>query len=126
MSNRTVVLGSLAGIVGLIFVVVVLAAGCQRDKPVARQQTQEREKVPTQDPAAMEKMPAHDHPAMDQAQAKVVVAEQTTCPVMGGPINKAIFVEYQGKKVYFCCQGCPAAFKADPEKYISKLPQFAK
>ncbi len=58
------------------------------------------------------------------AQTAAAVAEQTTCAVMGGTINKAIFVEYQGKKVYFCCGGCPDVFKADPQKYVSKLPQF--
>lgn len=51
--------------------------------------------------------------------------EQTTCPVMNGnPINKNVFVEYQGKKVYFCCPECKAKFNADPEKYLDKLPQF--
>ncbi|MCK4998304.1 MAG: YHS domain-containing protein, partial [Anaerohalosphaera sp.] len=30
----------------------------------------------------------------------------------------------KGKKVYFCCPGCDAEFKKDPEKYIGKLPQF--
>ena len=49
---------------------------------------------------------------------------QTTCPVMAGPINKNIYTEYEGKKVYFCCQGCIDEFKKDPEKYLSKLPQF--
>ncbi|HBG26113.1 MAG TPA: hypothetical protein DDX75_03355 [Phycisphaerales bacterium] len=49
---------------------------------------------------------------------------QTTCPVMGGPINKDIFVEYQGKKVYFCCAGCIEQFNKEPEKYLPKLPQF--
>ena len=50
--------------------------------------------------------------------------EQTTCPVMAGPINKNIYTEYQGKKVYFCCQGCVDKFKANPQEYIAKLPQF--
>lgn len=54
------------------------------------------------------------------------VVEQTTCPVMEGPINKDIYVEYKGKKVYFCCPGCQEKFKAEPEKYLSKLPQFNK
>ena len=54
------------------------------------------------------------------------VVEQTTCPVMDGPINKDIYVEYKGKKVYFCCPGCQEKFKAEPEKYLSKLPQFNK
>jgi len=42
------------------------------------------------------------------------------------PIDKNIFVEYQGKKVYFCCGQCKAEFEKEPEKYISKLPQFKK
>ena len=50
--------------------------------------------------------------------------EQTICPVMGNPIDKNVFVEYQGKKVYFCCPDCKAEFNADPEKYVAKLPQF--
>jgi YHS domain-containing protein len=51
--------------------------------------------------------------------------EQTMCPVMdGNPINKDVFVEYKGVKVYFCCSSCKAKFEADPEKYTANLPQF--
>ena len=46
---------------------------------------------------------------------------QTTCPVMGGQINKASFADYNGKRVYFCCNGCPATFAKDPAKYVKKL-----
>ncbi|GAG05367.1 unnamed protein product [marine sediment metagenome] len=49
---------------------------------------------------------------------------QTTCPVMGSPINKDIFTEYKGKKVYFCMTSCKEEFEKEPEKYIPKLPQF--
>ena len=55
-----------------------------------------------------------------------VAGEQTMCPVMGGAVNKDIFVEYQGKKVYFCCPACVSEFEKNPEKYLSKLPQFQK
>jgi YHS domain-containing protein len=61
------------------------------------------------------------------AQAEKIVAEaieQKTCPVMEGAINKELFTEYKGKKVYFCCPGCKEKFLEEPEKYISKLPQF--
>lgn len=51
---------------------------------------------------------------------------QTICPVMGGAINKNMFAEYKGKKVYFCCAACMEKFKANPEKYLDKLPQFKK
>lgn len=50
--------------------------------------------------------------------------EQTLCPVMGNPIDKTVFTEYKGKKVYFCCPGCIETFEKNPEKYINKLPQF--
>jgi YHS domain-containing protein len=50
--------------------------------------------------------------------------EQKICPVMEGPINKEVYTTYKGKKVYFCCAGCKEAFEKEPEKYLSKLPQF--
>ncbi len=50
--------------------------------------------------------------------------EQKTCPIMGNPINKNLYAEYKGKKVYFCCAGCKPIFEADPKKYVTKLPQF--
>ena len=53
-----------------------------------------------------------------------IAIEQKTCPVMGRPIDKSIYTEYKGKKVYFCCQGCVDQFKANPEAYLDKLPQF--
>lgn len=115
MSSRSIALGSLAVLAGLTFGALVWVAGCQKDKPAAQQPAKPGEKMAMQ-----------DHAAMDQTPVKVVAGEQTTCPVMGGPINKDIFIEYEGKKVYFCCNGCPDVFKADPQKYLAKLPQFAK
>ena len=46
---------------------------------------------------------------------------QTKCPVMGGAINTNLYVDADGKRVYFCCKSCPAEFKKDPAKYIGKL-----
>jgi YHS domain-containing protein len=57
-------------------------------------------------------------PAAATAEA---VKVQTTCPVMGGAINKTIYADHDGKRVYFCCAACIDTFKADPEKYIKKL-----
>lgn len=67
-----------------------------------------------------------DKPAAKQMRSGTVQAAtvQTTCPVMGGAINKDIHVEHEGKNVYFCCQACVDQFKADPAKYLDKLPQF--
>ncbi|NQT20547.1 MAG: hypothetical protein HQ592_12640, partial [Planctomycetes bacterium] len=49
------------------------------------------------------------------------IKPQTTCPVMGGKINKELFVDHGGKRIYLCCPGCEAAVKKDPAKYIAKL-----
>lgn len=46
---------------------------------------------------------------------------QTTCPVTGNPIDKAVHIAYQGQRIYFCCSDCPAKLEADPEKYFAKL-----
>ncbi len=50
-----------------------------------------------------------------------------TCPVMEGEkVDPTLFVEYRGKRVYFCCESCISDFEKDPERYIAKLPQFAE
>ena len=49
--------------------------------------------------------------------------DQTTCPVMGGMINKNIYADYQGSRVYFCCPPCLREFKKDPDKYVKKLKE---
>ncbi len=46
---------------------------------------------------------------------------QEKCPVMGSPINKNIYVDYKGKRIYFCCPACPEEFKKNPDKYMKKL-----
>jgi YHS domain-containing protein len=52
-----------------------------------------------------------------------VAKDQTTCPVMGGLINKSIYADYQGSRVYFCCPPCLREFKKDPDKYVKKLKE---
>ena len=49
---------------------------------------------------------------------------QTVCPVSGKKLLPKHVVVHKGKKVYFCCPGCPGAFKKDPDAFTGKLPQF--
>lgn len=51
---------------------------------------------------------------------------QAACPVSGKPIDATKVVEHDGRKVYFCCDGCPDAFKKEPAKFTSKLPPVLK
>ena len=46
---------------------------------------------------------------------------QTTCPVMGGKINQALYVDVEGVRIYVCCAGCIAPIQADPVKFIEKM-----
>lgn len=79
------------------------------------------------EPAPSPSTPAKTAGGTPAAVTAVAVITQTTCPVMdGNPIDKNVFTEYKGQKVYFCCQECVAKFKAEPEKYAANLPQFKK
>ncbi len=49
------------------------------------------------------------------------IKPQTLCPIMGNKINKSLFVDAQGKRIYVCCNGCIGTVKADPAKYIKDL-----
>ncbi|MCP4630425.1 MAG: YHS domain-containing protein [bacterium] len=53
--------------------------------------------------------------------APVYAASQETCPVMGGKIDKKIYADHDGKRVYFCCAQCNGEFKKDPAKFVKKL-----
>lgn len=54
-------------------------------------------------------------------EAPTKTQTQTMCPVYGGEIDQSIYVDYKGQRIYFCCEGCDAEFKKDPEKYLKKM-----
>ncbi|HCE46736.1 MAG TPA: hypothetical protein DET40_24580 [Lentisphaeria bacterium] len=58
--------------------------------------------------------------AKTDTQENKIVA-QAECPIMGNKINKSLFVDAQGKRIYVCCGMCIGKLKADPEKYIKEL-----
>jgi len=95
------------------FAATISLVGCEKSEPAAAQNQSE--------PAGMS-----EGMTMDHATAVVDdTIEQKTCPVMdGNPIDPDIFIEYEGKKVYFCCPGCEEKFLENPEEYMAKLPQF--
>jgi YHS domain-containing protein len=60
---------------------------------------------------------AAEPPVMEKPLAGL----QVVCPVRGGKINKDIYVDYKGQRIYFCCPGCPDIFKKDPERYLQQM-----
>ena len=98
MNKKTLTMMALSAVILLTGLVVLI--GCEKSEPA--------------------------EPAQTQAIAAAEAIAQKTCPIMGNPINKKIFIEHNGKKVYFCCPDCIDKFKADPEKYVTTLPQFSE
>lgn len=111
MSRNVRFPGLVLVLAAMTLAIVVILSGCERE-PAAQQ------------PAGQAAKQTATTAQADGTQAETAIV-QTTCPIMeGNPINKNLFVEYKGKKVYFCCAGCPETFLKNPEKYIAKLPQF--
>ena len=72
-----------------------------------------------------------DHGSMDHSGGDMGHADATErnalCPVMGGETTDSeLFTEYEGKKVFFCCDGCIDDFEKDPERYFAKAYPEAK
>ncbi len=54
-------------------------------------------------------------------ETKSDAKEQTLCPVMNSKVNRSLYVDAKGYRIYVCCPGCKAKVKADPDKYIQQL-----
>lgn len=52
---------------------------------------------------------------------KRVAKPQSLCPVMGAPINKDLYVDADGARIYVCCTDCIAKVKADPQAALKKI-----
>jgi YHS domain-containing protein len=61
--------------------------------------------------------------AQPQPQAQAKGQPQTVCPVLGNKIDKNVYTDYQGKRIYFCCAGCVEPFKKNPEKYLKQMEE---
>ncbi len=105
-------------VVSLVLVGLIMVNGCKKDEPTTPETVASQ--MPEHDESDGH---THDHEG-NHVEAVAAAIEQTKCPIMDSPINKALFVEYKGKKVYFCCPGCEEKFTAEPAKYVAKLPQF--
>lgn len=51
------------------------------------------------------------------------IGKEARCTVMNHKFKIASntpVIDYHGKSFYFCCMGCPAEFKQNPEKYMAQ------
>lgn len=104
-------INTLLSVTVIAFAAILILNGCKKKEPAPMDHSEHTAMM-------------NDMPMEEAAAAGDETIAQKICPVMDKPINKDIFVEYKGKKVYLCCPSCVEVFQKDPEKYISKLPQF--
>ncbi|HWR82623.1 MAG TPA: YHS domain-containing protein [Candidatus Deferrimicrobium sp.] len=74
-------------------------------------------------PMCSEKLKADPGKYFEKAAAEGVLFEniQKVCPVSGEAIDKAIYSDYKGRRIYFCCKKCQKAFADSPKKYLKKM-----
>lgn len=66
-------------------------------------------------------------PGLGQVQATLIPDAATQvadvkCPVTPSEdVDLAIFTDYQGTRLYFCCDRCRIKFKREPDKYMVRL-----
>ena len=110
-------------LIAVLFAGLLMLNGCKKSEPTSTQTSGHTHK---HDDGTTHADHEHaDHAHEEATEAVTAAIEQKTCPVMeGNPIKTKYFVEYKGKKVYFCCPGCDKKFLENPEQYIAKLPQF--
>jgi YHS domain-containing protein len=75
-------------------------------------------------PMCTKKLKADPDKYFEEASKAGIIFEniQTFCPVSGKEIKeKEVFTYYNGRRVYFCCEGCIPKFEKEPQKYLEIL-----
>jgi YHS domain-containing protein len=77
---------------------------------------------PPKSPATTSPVAGHEAMKMGESPAAPAAAgteiAQKLCPVTGDPIDPKVYLDHNGRRVYFCCSMCEATFKKDPAKYL--------
>jgi YHS domain-containing protein len=79
-------------------------------------------------PGAFQKDPKKYAANVGISLQKIPLPETLSCAVMSDhkvnvkeATEKKRFADYNGRRYVFCCEGCPAAFKADPAKFAKSV-----
>jgi YHS domain-containing protein len=98
-----------------VFALVTYAAYAAKTDAPAKADVKAPVKVDAKAPVKV------DAKAPVKVDAKKVAKPQTMCPVLSQKIDKKIFVDYKGKRIYFCCKACVDKFNKEPDKYVKIL-----
>ena len=77
------------------------------------------------EPSDTASTPAIADPAVSESvEATTVAFANTKCPIMGGTPTAELTVDYDGKTIGFCCDGCPEKWAELSDD--AKAEKFAK
>ena len=71
-----------------------------------------------------EKTPQKEEDVTTKDAGPQTLKAQTIDAFSGKPVNKSIYADYNGKRIYFCCDQSKNEFNNDPEKYIEKFREL--
>ena len=71
-----------------------------------------------------EKTPQKEEEVTTKDTGSQTLKAQTIDAFSGKLVNKDIYADYNGKRIYFCCDQSKNQFNNDPEKYIEKFREL--
>jgi len=76
-------------------------------------------------PMCSKKLKADPDKYFEKAAEEGILFEniQTACPVSGKEIDTSVYVDYNGRRVYFCCEKCKPEFTKKPMEYLTSLDE---
>ncbi len=79
-------------------------------------------------PACIPKIKSDPDKYFKKAASDGVIFEniQTKCPVSGEDLeNKKVFIDFEGRRIFFCCSKCKGMFsQKDAKKYLKKMDEM--
>lgn len=78
-------------------------------------------------PMCIAKLKADPDKYFKKSAAEGILFEniQTACPVSGETLEgKTVFTDFEGRRVYFCCNKCKSMFTKNEQKYLKKLDEM--
>ena len=112
----------------LICVAGLCLLGCGKPAAGPKESTSSKEANAPAKPQADAPKAASGLDQLDPADRQLA-EKQKLCPVSDEPLGKMgkpYKVIVKGRTVFLCCDGCEAAIKKDPDKYLAKLDKQGK
>ncbi|MGE0757306.1 MAG: hypothetical protein AB7O38_09810 [Pirellulaceae bacterium] len=110
------------GLSAICLMLALVGAGCQQapSSPTSGPVSETPAKAPLTD----EERIAAEMAKLPEADRKLAMV-QKICPVSEAPLGSMeglMKVHVNGRDVFICCSGCEEFLKAEPEKYLAKIP----